>query len=90
MCSLFFTLAVGSSPAFAQDTYFLFLDQTGANTKLSENSTSSWHIIVASGASFSFGGGKFDMRVGNSASADAVLTIYDGSNTSGTVLQAKH
>ena len=89
LCSLFFTLAVGSSPAFAQSTYFLFLDQAGANTGVDENFTSSWHIIVAGGASFSFGGGKFAMKKGNSSTADVVLTLYEGSNTSGTVLASK-
>ena len=87
--SLVFTVAIGSSPALAQDTYFLYLDQTGAQTQVDVEHFSSWHIIVKDGASFALGGGNFAMKKGNNTTADAVLTLYEGPNTSGTVLGSK-
>jgi hypothetical protein len=86
LVALLLVLTVQSPAAFAADTYFLYLDQTGQQTQIDTDHTSSCHIVVATGASFDLGGGKFAMKKGSKASADVVLKLYEGSNISGTVL----
>src|SRR6185369_6774101 len=78
-------MMISSTTAFAQGTYYLYLDQTGAQTQIDVTHTTSWYITVLSG-SFVFGGGHFQMKKGSSASANGSLTLYQGSNTTGTVL----
>ena len=65
-----------ASDAFAQSTYYLWTGQSGAQTQIDVDHKSSWYITVASGSSFTFGGGKFTIKKGSSASDTISLELY--------------
>ena len=74
--------------AFAQSTYYLWTGQSGAQTQVDINHKSSWYITVATGSSFTFGGGKFDIKKGSRTSASISLKLYQN-NSAGALLAIK-
>jgi len=81
---LYFGLMIGSLSAFATPIYYLTTGQTGAQTQIDINHTSSWTLTPTS--AFDLGGGSFEMKAGSSASANALLTLYQGTSQAGTIL----
>ena len=74
-----------ASDALAQSTYYLWSGQSGAQTQVDVKHKSSWYIIVSSGSSFTFGGGKFAIKKGSRTSDTISLKLYQN-NSAGTLL----
>ena len=74
-----------ASDALAQSTYYLWTGQSGAQTQVDVKHKSSWYIIVSSGSSFTFGGGKFAIKKGSRTSDTISLKLYQN-NSAGTLL----
>jgi len=68
----------------AAPTYYLATDQTGGQTQIDINHTSTW--LLEPNVDFSFGGGLFTMKAGNNASAFVTLSLYEGTDASGPLL----
>lgn len=66
-------------------TVFIATDQTGQQTQIDVNHTSTWLLSV--NTPIDFGGGVFSMKDGQTASADVVLTLYEGADNTGTILR---
>ena len=81
LCPAFLCLALqcGASPI-----YYLATDQTGAQTQIDVNHTSSWEMTP--NINFDFAGGLFTMKDGSSTSATVILTLYQGIDATGSVL----
>jgi hypothetical protein len=67
-------------------TLYLATGQTGANTQVDVDHTSTW--LFTPHADFTFGGGLFTMKAGQNAAADVVFSIYQGNDASGTLLDS--
>lgn len=81
---LFLSLMAGALSAFATPIYYLTTGQTGAQTQIDINHTSSWTLTPT--FAFDLGGGSFEMKAGSSAAATALLTLYQGTSQAGTIL----
>lgn len=82
------TLGVAATtPAMGAVVYYIYTGQTGAQTQIDVNHTSSWSITVG-GSPFSFGGGEFVMKRGNSVVEDITLSLYQGTSAAGTLVEA--
>lgn len=68
----------------AAPTYFVTTDQTGAQTQIDTAHTSSWTFTPT--YSWALGGGIFAMKAGSSTIDDIRLTLYQGLDSTGTVL----
>ena len=81
LCTAFLCLALhcGASPI-----YYLATGQTGAQTQIDVNHTSSWEMTP--NLNFDLGGGLFTMKDGSSTSATVILTLYQGIDATGSVL----
>lgn len=81
-------IAIGhSTAASAQAAYSLWTGQTGAQTQIDVNHTSSWYITVNSGTVL-FGGGQFTIKRGSATTASITLKLYAGS-AAGSLLASK-
>ena len=78
------TLLISTSFCLAGTVDYLSTGQTGAQTQIDTLHTSSWSLTPSS--DFSLGGGVFDMKEGQSASADVVLSLFQGSDDTGLLL----
>ena len=85
LAGILLLLSVAGGTAHAQTPYLLWTGQTAAQTQIDTNHKSIWYINVLS-STVLFGGGNFTMKKGSSATDTVTLTLYQGSNTSGTVL----
>jgi len=65
---------------------YLSTGQTGAQTQIDIAHTSTW--LLTPNVDFSFAGGLFTMKAGGSAVDDLTLSIYLGSDTTGTLLSS--
>jgi hypothetical protein len=74
---LFSSLSMGA-------TYYLATDNTGAQTQIDVNHSSTWVLNV--GTTFDLGGGLFSMKAGNSATDTVSFNLYSGSDATGTLL----
>ena len=70
----------------ATPIYYLATGQTGAQTQIDLNHTSSW--VITPNIDFGFNGGLFTMKDGSSSSADQTLSVYKGSDATGVLLRA--
>ena len=68
----------------AAPIYYLATGQTGAQTQIDVNHSSSWTLIP--NVAFDLGGGLFVMKDGSSTTQTLMLSIYQGTNTSGTLV----
>jgi len=68
----------------AAPAYYLATDQTGGQTQIDVTHTSTW--LLEPNVDFSFAGGLFIMKAGNSASASVTLSLYQGNNDAGPLL----
>ena len=66
--------------------YYLATGQTGAQTQIDVAHTSTWTLTP--NISFDFGGGLITMKSGQSTNANVTLSLYQGSNSSGTLLRS--
>ena len=76
-------MAMAAKPALAVP-YFITTGQAGAQTQIDVNHTSSWVITPA--ADFVLGGGNFTMKDGPSTASPISLTLYLGSDATGSVI----
>jgi hypothetical protein len=65
-------------------TLYLATGQTGANTQVDVDHTSTWNFTPDT--DFTFGGGLFTMKAGQNAAADIVFALYQGTDASGVLL----
>jgi hypothetical protein len=81
LCTAFLWLAVqcGASPI-----YYLATDQTGAQTQIDLQHTSSW--LMTPGINFDFAGGLFTMKDGSSSFDPLTLSLYRGTDASGSLI----
>jgi hypothetical protein len=79
-----FALAV--SLCGAAPVYYLGTGQNGAQTQVDVNHTSTW--LFTPNIAFDLGGGLFQMKDGPKTSADIVLSVFLGSDATGTLLGA--
>ena len=80
----FFALAWLALPCHAVSVYYLATGQTGAQTQIDVNHTSSW--LLTTNVNFDLGGGLFTMKDGSSTSDTISLKVYLGSDATGTLL----
>ena len=71
-------------PLSATPVYYLSTDQTGAQTQIDVNHTSSW--IMTPTVEFDFGGGLFTMKAGSNPTATVMFSLYEGTNAGGVLL----
>ncbi|MEY4250422.1 MAG: Bifunctional hemolysin/adenylate cyclase precursor, partial [Pseudomonadota bacterium] len=66
--------------------YYLYLDISGANTTIDDTPhITSWRLSVLQ--NYDFGGGVFELKRGSSTPTDDIrLKIYNGNDTSGTLI----
>lgn len=76
-------MVVAAQPALANEYFAVQTNITGAQTQIDINHTSTW--AFSTGLAWDFGGGTFVMKRGPSSSADVVLSIYEGTNFTGTL-----
>lgn len=81
LCSAFLFLALQCD---ASPIYYLATGQTGAQTQIDVNHTSSW--LMTPNSIFDLGGGLFTMKDGSSTSATITLSLYQGISASGSLL----
>jgi hypothetical protein len=79
-------LASLSALASASPIYYLSTGQTGAQTQVDTAHTSTW--LLTPNVDFSFAGGLFTMKAGGSVANDINLSIYLGSDNTGTLLSS--
>ena len=77
-------MAVAAGPAQADVAYFITTGQAGAQTQIDIDHTSSW--LITPGANFLLGGGNFTMKEGPTTGATISLTLYLGSDATGSQL----
>src|SRR5213080_1044754 len=80
---LYFALQCGASPL---PLYYLATGQTGAQTQIDVNHTSTWEMTPD--INFAFGGGLFTMKDGSSSTDDVILSLYEGVDASGLLLES--
>ena len=68
----------------AAPIYYLATGQTGAQTQIDVNHTSSW--LMTPNSNFDLAGGLFTMKDGSSTSATVTLSLYQGLNASGPLV----
>ena len=68
----------------ASPIYYLETGQTGAQTQIDVNHTSTWSFTP--NISFDFGGGLFVMKDGSKTSAQLALSLFQGSDATGPLL----
>jgi hypothetical protein len=68
----------------AAPVYYLTTDQTGGQTQIDVNHTSTW--LLDPNTDFSFAGGFLTMKAGNNASTSVTLSLYEGTDDSGLLL----
>src|SRR5579863_2821409 len=78
------SLLILPSLCVATPAYYLATGQTGAQTQIDVSHTSTWELIP--NIDFSFGGGLFQMKDGQTASDDVLLSLYQGTDATGTLL----
>src|SRR5947207_1546278 len=76
---LWFVVPCGASPI-----YYLATGQTGAQTQIDVNHTSSW--VMTPNVNFDLGGGLFTMKDGSSTSATVNLSLYQGLDATGVLV----
>lgn len=81
-----FTLAflLLTASAYSTPLYYLATGQTGAQTQIDINHTSSW--LLTPNVNFDFGGGVFTMKDGTTTTDNIILSIYKGTNNLGILL----
>ena len=77
-------IAAAAFAANAAPLYYLATSQTGGQTQIDTDHTSEW--IFTPNTDFDFGGALLTMKAGQNASADIVLSVYEGTDSSGTSL----
>lgn len=77
--------ALAASQARATPIYYLDTGQSNANTQLDATHTTTWAFTATS--NFEFGGGNFTMKT-NGGSAPVTLSVYQGTSSAGTLLEA--
>lgn len=75
-----------ATPAAAGPLYYFVTSQTGAQTQLDVNHTTSWSFTATS--AWTLGGGDFTMKEGSSTSADVALLLYQGTSSAGALLDS--
>ena len=73
-------------PSASAETYYVYTGQTGAQTQIDVNHTSTWSLAPAS--TFLFGGGIFNIKEGSATTANITLSLYLGVDASGTLLNS--
>jgi hypothetical protein len=68
----------------AAPVYHLATDQSGGQTQIDINHTSTW--LLEPNVDFFLGGGLFTMKAGNNASASVTLSLYEGNDATGPLL----
>jgi len=79
LCLLSLTVLGNAAPI-----YYLSTGQTGAQTQIDTAHTSSW--LLDPNVDFSFAGGLFTMKAGGSVANPVTLSLYSGSDATGTLL----
>jgi hypothetical protein len=79
-------LLCSATPAAAAPLYYFVTGQTGAQTQLDANHTTSWSFTATS--AWTLGGGDFAMKDGSSTSANIALSLYQGTSSAGTLLDS--
>jgi uncharacterized repeat protein (TIGR01451 family) len=72
--ALILLLPVTATTAAAQS--YIYTGQSGAQTQIDVNHTSSWYVQVSAGNTMTLGGGKFHMKKGPTATGSVTLTLY--------------
>lgn len=85
--ALFSSLIV--SFGVSAQTYYVTTGQTGAQTQVDVNHTSTWTLNVGSGYTVNFGGANLTMKDGSSTTSSLVLSLYAGSDTTATPLDTR-
>jgi hypothetical protein len=70
----------------ATPVYYLATNQTGGQTQIDVNHTSSW--LLEPNVDFSIAGGLLTMKAGQNASATVTLSLYEGTDASGSLLSS--
>jgi hypothetical protein len=65
-------------------TYYLGTDQSGAQTQIDISHMSTWTFTP--NVDFGFGGGVFNMKAGSSAIDNVSLSLYQGTDATGSLL----
>ena len=73
-----------ASLASAAPTYYLATGQTGAQTQIDVDHTSTW--LFTPNVDFDFGGALFTMKAGRNTSEDVLFQLFLGSNSNGQEL----
>lgn len=68
----------------AATIYYLATGQTGGQTQIDVNHTSSW--LMTPNTDFQFAGGLFTMKDGQTTASAITLSLYQGLDSSGTLL----
>ncbi len=71
---------------YVAEPYYVTTGQTGAQTQIDVNHTTSWLFTAVSG--WRLGGGDFTMKDAPSTSATISLSLYAGNDATGTLLDA--
>ncbi len=79
-------LFCSATPAAAIPIYYFMVGQTGAQTQIDVNHTTSWSFNATS--AWTLGGGDFTMKDGSSTKADIALSLYQGTSSAGTLLDS--
>lgn len=82
---LWLLLAVLALPGAAGQSYWLYSGQSGAQTQIDVDHTSTWTIQVTSGTLL-FAGARLTMKRGPSSSTSVTLSLYQGNSAAGTLL----
>jgi len=64
-------------------TFYVATNQSGAQTQIDVNHSSTW--VFTPNVDFDFGGGLFYMKAGSSSTADVVFSLYQGTDATGTL-----
>jgi hypothetical protein len=77
-------IAATAFAANAAPVYYLATGQTGGQTQIDTDHSSEW--LFTPNVDFEFGGALLTMKAGQNASAAIVLSVYEGTDSSGTSL----
>jgi hypothetical protein len=77
-------LSLLASLCSAAPVYYVATDQTGGQTQIDVNHSSSW--LLEPNVDFSLAGGLLTMKAGNNASATLTFSLYEGSDATGPLL----
>src|SRR6267154_6384294 len=84
MTKILISLISLSALCNASPIYYLTSGQTQAQTQIDVAHTSTW--LLDPNVNFDFAGGLFTMKAGGSIADDITLSLYAGSDNSGTLL----